>query len=368
MKSTFGTQIQLSLFGESHGDVIGVVINGLAPGIALDLNFIEEQLKKRRPQGNYSTSRQEEDPFQIVSGYFNGYTTGTSLCILIPNTKQHSKDYEATKHILRPSHADFTAFEKYLGFQDYRGGGHFSGRITAPLVIAGAICLQILKSKGIEIGSHIIQLYNIHAQPFSECESKMRYEIKYANNLAFPCLDESIANQMKQVIEQAKEQQDSVGGILQTGIVGMPAGIGEPFFDSIESQLAHLLFSIPAVKGVEFGMGFDFANHKASEVNDTYTYTDKIRTNTNNNAGINGGITNGMPIVIKTVIKPTSSILREQNSVNYATNENVVLRTEGRHDPAIIHRARVVVDSVIAIGLLDLLAQRFGYLWMRDSL
>lgn len=367
MKSTFGTQLQISLFGESHGDMIGVVINGLAPGISLDLALIRSQLEKRRPQGTISTTRQEDDEFQIVSGYFNGATTGTPLCILIPNTKQQSKDYTITKDILRPSHSDFTAFEKYLGFQDYRGGGHFSGRVTAPLVIAGAICIQILKSKGIELGSHIVQLNQIHSDTYAADEEVLRQQIRTANDQYFPCLNQAKAQEMMDLITQAKADSDSVGGILQTAVIGMPAGIGEPFFDSIESTLGHLLFSVPAVKGVEFGLGFAFAGHKASEVNDAFQYDHGIKTTTNHNGGINGGISNGMPIMIKTVIKPTSSILREQQSVNYATKENVTLKTEGRHDPAIIHRARVVVDSVVAIGLVELFAQRFGYLWMRDA-
>ncbi len=367
MKSTFGTQLQISLFGESHGAMIGVVMNGLAPGIPLDLDFIRTQLEKRRPQASFSTTRQEEDEFQIVSGFFNGYTTGTPLCVLIPNTKQQSKDYSVTKDILRPSHSDFTAFEKYFGFQDYRGGGHFSGRVTAPLVIAGAICLQILKQKGIELGSHIIQLNQIHTDCFANDETQLREQIQIINSQYFPCLNPAKAQDMMELITQAKADADSVGGILQSVIIGMPAGIGEPFFDSIESTLGHLLFSVPAVKGVEFGLGFDFANYKASEVNDAFRFENGIKTTSNHNGGINGGISNGMPILIKTVIKPTSSILREQQSVNYATKENVVLKTEGRHDPAIIHRARVVVDSVIAIGLVELFTQRFGYLWMRDA-
>lgn len=365
MQSSIGNSIKLSLFGESHGEAIGVVIDGLAPGIPLDLKFIQSQLDLRKPKGKISTQRHEADDFKIVSGFFNGYTTGTPLCILIENTSQQSKDYEKTKDMLRPSHADYTAYEKYLGYQDYRGGGHFSGRITAPLVAAGAIFIQILKNKNIVIGTHIKQCKDEYDVQFCEDENEMRKQIEKLNHSYIPCIDDNAKDNMVKLMEKAAENKDSVGGILETVVVGMPAGIGEPYFHSIESTLSHLMFSIPAIKGVEFGLGFEFANKFGSEANDPFIYDNKIRTKTNNNAGINGGITNGMPIVMKCVVKPTPSIFKTQESVNYKTKENIEFNIEGRHDPAIIHRARVVVDSMTAFGLVDLIVSRYGYLWMR---
>ena len=367
MKSTFGEHIQISLFGESHGAAIGVNINGLAPGIKLDLDFIREQLNKRKPKGKISTQRKEADEFEIVSGFFNGYTTGTPLCIFIRNQSQHSKDYEATKYLMRPSHADYTAFEKYGGFQDYRGGGHFSGRITAPLVAAGAICLQILKQKGITIATHIASCKGIEDEPFGTTEEVLLKQADKLNDSYFPTISSQAEQEMVQVIEQAHSNGDSVGGILETAIVNMPAGIGEPFFGSIESVLAHLLFSVPAVKGVEFGLGFGFANLFGSQANDPFVMKDKVCTTSNHNGGINGGISNGMPIMIKTAVKPTPSIYQPQQTVDIQKRENAQLQIHGRHDPAIIHRARVVVDSMVAIGLVDLFADRYGYMWMASN-
>ncbi len=366
MKNTFGNQFTITLFGESHGEAIGAVIDGLASGIPLDLSFIEDMMQKRKAKGNISTQRHESDKIQIVSGYFNGYTTGTPLTILIKNEQNHSKDYEKTKDILRPSHADYTAELKYGGYQDYRGGGHFSGRITAPLVACGAIAMQILNQKGIFIGSHIKQLHHLFDISFVNDEKLLEQQIKKMNESDFAVLDSSIKQKMIAHIEETAKQKDSIGGVLESAIVNIPPGIGEPFFDSIESRLSHLLFSVPAVKGVEFGLGFDFANHYGSEINDEFIYKDnKIKTRTNFNAGINGGISNGMPILLKTVIKPTPSIFKEQNTINKKTLENTVLSIQGRHDPAIIHRARIVVDSVLAIGILDLVMEHEATLSMK---
>ncbi|MEG0468769.1 MAG: chorismate synthase [Longicatena sp.] len=355
MKNTFGNLLQVTIFGESHGESIGAVIDGLAPGIKLDMDFIEAQMEKRKAKGRISTQRKEGDELHIVSGYFNGYTTGTPLTILIHNTNTKSHDYEKTKHRVRPSHADYTADEKYQGYQDYRGGGHFSGRITAPLVAAGAIALQVLKEKGIEIGSHILQCKDIYDRPFDS--THLLEDLENVNEKEFPVLDDEKAVQMKEMITEVAQEGDSVGGILESCILNMPTGVGEPFFDSIESRLSHLLFSVPALKGVEFGLGFGFANCLGSEANDALTYTKKVETKTNNNGGINGGISNGMPIMIRSVIKPTPSIYKEQDTIDLKSHEAVKLVIEGRHDPAIIHRARVVVDSVLAIGILDLMME-----------
>lgn len=357
MKNTFGQSVALTLFGESHGGQIGAVLDGLAPGIPVDEAFIAHQLNLRRPKGRISTARQETDPFVIASGVFEGKTTGTPIMISIPNQNVKSKDYSGTRFLARPGHADYTANCKYHGFEDYRGGGHFSGRITAGLVAAGAIAIQVLRNKGIVLGTHIRRCAGVEDRSFENLEA----DLAALNALEFAVLDETRAKEMEMKITQAAEMGDSVGGILETAVIGMPAGVGEPWFDSVESILSHILFSVPGIKGVQFGMGFDMADRFGSEVNDSYRMEgDRIVTATNNNGGINGGITNGMPLIFSCVVKPTPSIYKEQETVDFAKKVNAPLLIQGRHDPAIIHRARVVVDSVVALALCDMLAQRFG--------
>ncbi len=352
--------IKISLFGESHGEAIGATVEGLPAGVKIDMDFLRSQSELRKPKGKISTQRQEKDDFKIVSGFFNGYTTGTPLTVLIFNENTKSRDYEPNK--LRPSHADYTAFEKYNGFQDYRGGGHFSGRITAPLVIIGAICLQILAQKDIYVGSHISKTLDILDKPFSENLEERLEQIKTLNKTYFPTICPEVSEKMQKTLEKCAEDGNSLGGIIESSVLGLEAGIGEPFFDSLESTLAKLLFSVPAVKGVEFGLGFEFANLYGSQANDEfYAENGKIYTKTNNNGGINGGISNGMPVMIKTVIKPTPSIFKEQNTVNFETKENILHTIHGRHDPFIAHRARVVIDGVIGIGILDLLISKYGH-------
>lgn len=366
MKNVFGNSITITLFGESHGEYIGAVLDGLAPGIRIDHDNIAYKLSLRRPTGKISTARVEDDEYEIISGTFNGFTTGTPLCILIKNTNKNSADYGEKMDIPRPSHADFTAREKYHGFEDYRGGGHFSGRVTAAIVVVGAILGSALESKGIKIGSHITELHGAFDRPFDEYES----DIDYVNGRVFPTLTDEAEARMIKEIEKAASLGDSVGGILESAIIGLPAGLGEPWFDSMESMLSHGLFSIPAVKGVEFGLGFAFADTYGSEANDPIAVRDgKIVTESNNNGGINGGITNGMPILFRTVIKPTPSIFREQASVSLSKMENTTLKTSGRHDPAIIHRARAVVDAMAAIVVADMLTTRYGtdYLATKES-
>ncbi|MDD6361626.1 MAG: chorismate synthase [Christensenellaceae bacterium] len=354
MKNTFGQNVALTVFGESHGECVGVVVDGLAPGIKIDEKFIKKQLARRAPSTSVDTARRENDAFKIVSGVFNGSTTGTPLCVIIPNEGMISSDY--SYGTARPSHADYAAYEKYHGFEDYRGGGHFSGRITAPLVAAGAIALKMLEKKNIFVGTHIKNLNGILDRDF---ENTLE-DIKYLSSESFAVLDKNVKEKMIERIKEAAKNGDSVGGILESVVSGMPCGVGEPWFDSVESQLSHILFSVPAVKGVEFGTGFGFAERLGSEVMDEFIEVDgKIRTKANNNAGINGGITNGEDIVFRSVIKPTPSIFKEQNTVNIETNENKKFVINGRHDPAIIHRARVVVDSVTALCIVDMLTQRF---------
>ncbi len=355
MKNTFGNHVSVTLFGESHGSEIGAVLDGLAPGVRVDEDFIRHQLSLRRPHGKISTARVETDEFRIVSGVFEGRTTGTPLCILIPNTNTKSGDYE--KGLPRPSHADYTAECKYHGYQDYRGGGHFSGRLTAPLVAAGAIAISILRASGILIGTHISSLAGISDRAFDDIEA----DIETLDDLTFPVLSASAGDAMRREIEQAASEGDSVGGILETAVTGLPAGLGEPWFDTVEGLLSHALFSIPAVKGVEFGEGFGFSDLRGSEANDALRVKGgRVVTTTNHNGGINGGITNGMPVMFRCAVKPTPSIFLEQESVDLRTMQNATLALKGRHDPAIIHRARVVVDSVTALVLCDVMAGRFG--------
>ena len=354
MKNTFGQSVAVTVFGESHGDAIGAVIDGLAPGVDVDLDFINKQLSKRRPQGKTDTPRVEKDNFQILSGVFNGKTTGTPICIVIPNENTNSKSYN--KELLRPSHADYTANEKYHSYQDYRGGGHFSGRVTAALVAAGAIAIKALEKLNIKIGTHILKCNTVCDRVFENMDE----DINALMEKSFPVLSDC-EEQMTEIIQKARENLDSVGGVLQTAIVGMPTGVGEPWFDSVESIISHAMFSIGGVKGIEFGQGFSFVNMLGSQANDQFEIKNgKIVTKTNNNGGINGGITNGMPIVFNLAVKSTPSIAKLQDTVNIDTMENTTIEIKGRHDPAIIRRACIVVDSVCALTVCDLLAGRYG--------
>ena len=357
MKNTFGQSLQVTIFGESHGPYIGAVLDGLAPGLDVNDDFIASRLELRRPSGAISTARVEKDEYILASGVFKGKTTGTPLTVLIPNTNTRSADYDKAERVARPGHADYTAFCKYHGFEDYRGGGHFSGRITAAIVAAGAIVTDALNKKGIKIGSHISKLSDISDRSFDNIEN----DIDVLNKKKFAVLDDNAANKMEEAILEAAKDADSIGGILETAITGISAGVGEPWFDSVESILSHILFSVPGIKGVEFGAGFDKVTKRGSEFNDPLRKEDgKIVTSTNNNGGINGGITNGMPIIVRCAVKPTPSIYKAQKSINLNTLENADIKIEGRHDPAIIHRARIVVDSVCAIAVYDMLASRYG--------
>ena len=360
MKNTLGTSVSVTLFGESHGAKIGAVLDGLAPGIPVDEALIAAQLEKRRPAGAISTARREQDAFEIVSGVFEGMTTGTPLAILIPNEDIRSGDY--TRGALRPGHADYTAHVKYHGFEDYRGGGHFSGRITAALTAAGAIALGALQGKGIVLGTHILKCAGIRDADFTDPDR----EIPRLNEMNFAVLDSAKGEEMRGAIEAAAKAGDSVGGVLETMVTGLPAGVGEPWFDTLESMLAHALFAIPAVKGVEFGGGFALADMMGSEANDAFALRDgRIVTKTNHNGGINGGISNGMPVCFRCAVKPTPSIAMPQDSVDAEGTREETLTLKGRHDPAIVHRARVVADSVTALVLCDALALRYGTDWLR---
>lgn len=357
MKNTFGQSVAVTLFGESHGNAIGAVLDGLAPGIEVDEALIARQMDLRRSVSSLSTARKEADEVQILSGVKDGRTTGTPIMLMIKNGDTHSKDYESLKTVARPGHADYTASCKYHGFQDTRGGGHFSGRITAGLVAAGAIAISALAGLGIHIGTHIAKCGGVCDREFEHYEK----DISALSDMPFAVLDTEKAEMMKKEIEKAKADGDSVGGVLETAVTGLPAGVGEPWFDTLESVLAHGIFAIPAVKGLEFGKGFALADMRGSEANDPFSCEGgRITTVTNNNGGILGGISNGMPILFRTAVKPTPSIYKAQNTVDFVKSENTELIIHGRHDPAIVHRARVVVDSVTALVLCDMLALRFG--------
>ena len=364
MKNTFGSSLTVSIFGESHGAAVGVIIDGIAPGIPVDMNYVMKRMEERRPSGGISTARKEADLPEILSGVFGGYTTGTPITVIIKNESARSRDYESVSDIPRPSHADYTAECKYHGYQDYRGGGHFSGRVTAALVAAGAIIRYALEAKGIYIGTHISRLKDICDLPFGN----LKEDISTLDGREFPTLSSVAGEKMQELILAVKEEGDSVGGILESAVIGIPAGVGEPWFDTLEGVLAHALFSVPALKGVEFGAGFGFADMLGSEANDPFVYEgERVVTATNNNGGINGGITNGMPVIFRSVIKPTPSIFKPQRSVSLKSGKAARIAISGRHDPAIIHRARAVVDAVTAIAVADLLTVRFGTDYLAPS-
>lgn len=350
----WGENFKLSIFGESHGVGIGVVIDGIPSGTELDMEEISRCMQRRAPGRNkMSTPRKEADEVQILSGFYNGTTTGTPLCAVIMNTNTRSGDYEP--QLMRPGHADYTAVKKYGLCRDFRGGGHFSGRITAPLVFAGAVARQILEKRGITVGSHIFSIGEAMDTPF-DMTNLSPDTLKQLSRKDFPVIDEARGEAMKAIIEEKRMEQNSVGGIVECGVTGMDAGVGSPFFGSVESRLSSMMFSIPAVKGIEFGLGFDFATTDGKTANDEFYIRDgEIRTYTNNNAGINGGITNGMPIVFRLAFKPTPSIGMTQKTVDIDKMENVEINVKGRHDPCIVHRGAVVAEAAAAIAILDMI-------------
>lgn len=356
MSGMWGSKIKLSIFGESHGNAIGITIDGLPAGFSIDMDKIMMEMARRAPgKSSLSTPRKESDIPEILSGYFEGKTTGTPLCAIIRNSNTKSKDYSKLKDVMRPGHADYTGAVRYKGFNDYRGGGHFSGRITAPLVFAGAICKQILEVKGIIVSAHINSIGKIKDCSFLESDISDELLNSFKEK-ELPLINTKLEDEMRQEILSARSSGDSIGGTIECAILGVSPGIGDPFFDSVESTLAHLMFSVPAVKGIEFGKGFDISKMRGSEVNDEYYLENgNIKTKTNNNGGILGGITNGMPIIFNVAIKPTASIFKEQNTVNIVTMEETTLCIEGRHDPCIVQRALPVIEAVAAIGITELM-------------
>jgi len=356
MNSTWGKNIRISLFGESHGECIGIVIDGVKSGLKLDNEYITKMMQRRAPgKTKFSTPRAESDAFQIKTGVQGGVTTGAPICCIIENSNTKSGDYGNLKSLMRPGHSDYPAYVKFGGFNDVRGGGHFSGRLTAPIVFAGSICRQILKDMGIEIVSHISEIAGICDDAIDE--TKLNDYMNLTNE-TFPVINKSKGEEMKEAIEKARMEQNSVGGCVECVISGIKAGIGNPIFHSVESVISSMMFSIPAVKGVEFGAGFDIAKMTGADANDEYYYDGKdVKTYTNNNGGITGGITNGMPVKFKVAIKPTPSISLPQKTVNVKTGENGEIVVEGRHDPCIAPRAAVVVESATAIAILDLILE-----------
>ena len=369
MKNTFGSALALTIFGESHGAAIGAVLDGMAAGVPVDEAFLAACMDKRRARcDGLSTARVEADQGLFLSGVVHGHTTGTSIALMIENQNTRSGDYAKTADLLRPGHADYTAYAKYHGYQDARGGGHFSGRITAALVAGGAIVLGALDRAGINISTHIARCAGISDTPFAlddPAALAAQAEALVNRSEGFALLDGSVEEPMKDAIRAAGAEGDSVGGILETAILGLPAGLGEPYFDSVESVLSHAAFSIPAVKGIEFGTGFGFADLRGSASNDAFRMdADRIVTATNHNAGLNGGISNGMPVVFRTVVKPTPSIYKQQNTVDYIAKKDATLSIQGRHDPCIVPRAAIVQTCSAALALGDLMTARYGTAWM----
>ena len=371
MKNTFGSALTLTIFGESHGAAIGAVLDGMAAGVPVDESLLAACMDKRRARGDgLSTARVEADEVHFLSGVVNGHTTGTAIALMIENQNTRSGDYAKTADLLRPGHADYTAYAKYHGYQDARGGGHFSGRITAALVAGGSLALGALNRAGVDITTHIARCAGISDTPFAlndPAALAAQAEALVSKAEGFALLDAAVEEPMKAAIRAAGAEGDSVGGVLETAVLGLPAGIGEPYFDSVESVLSHAAFSIPAVKGIEFGSGFAFADQRGSEANDAFRMAGgRIVTATNHNAGVNGGISNGMPVVFRTVLKPTPSIYKEQQTVDYIAKKDAALSIQGRHDPCIVPRAAIVQTCAAALALADLMTVRYGAAWMED--
>lgn len=355
--SSWGERVKLTIFGESHGPMIGMVLEGLPAGETIDLEAVKKQMARRAPGNDpTATARKESDTPIIVSGVCNQVTTGAPLCAVIENSNQHSGDYESLKNIPRPGHADYAAFLRYHGFSDLRGGGHFSGRLTAPLVLAGAICRQILERRGIVIGAHAYAIHDVFDTPFDSVNINTE-TLSALNTVFFPVIDSKVQEKMRQEIETTRLQTDSVGGIVECACVGIPGGYAEEgMFGGVESILSSILFGIPACKGVEFGDGFKVSSLFGSENNDSYFYdeTGSIKTHTNHAGGILGGITTGMPLIFRCAFKPTPSIAKEQDSVDLSAHRNVKLQIKGRHDPCIVPRAIPVVEAAAALAVMNL--------------
>lgn len=359
MASVYGTKLKLSVFGESHGDAIGVVMDGFPAGVILDYEYISAFMKRRAPGGSFSTKRSEPDIPRIVSGVSDGFTNGYPICAVIENTNQHSASYQSKMTVPRPSHADFAAAIKYGEHTELHGGGHFSGRLTAPLVFAGALCSLYLRGHGVEIAAHIKRIRDVSDTPFSHNVSAD--ELRELKGKSFPAIDAEVAEAFAAIINDARDKGDSVGAQIECAAVGLPVALGEHMFESVESEISKMMFAVPAVKGIEFGLGFGFAEAYGSEVNDPYEYKDgKVITKTNNCGGIVGGMTTGMPVMFSVALKPTPSIFKEQDSVDLEQGKDTKLTIQGRHDPCIAVRAVPVVEACTAIALTELMLNSYG--------
>lgn len=349
--------MRYSIFGESHGPAIGVVLEQVPPGLVLDREAISKEMARRAPgKSPLSTARKEADVPEILSGVFDGKTTGTPLCAIIHNSDHHSKDYAKTRFLARPSHGDYTGFVRYQGCNDYRGGGHFSGRLTAPLVFAGAVAKQLLAQRGITVGAHISQIGTVKDKSFADIQLTPTL-FQTLSEKAFPTVDDQAGAAMQAEILQAREELDSIGGAIQCAVLGLPVGVGSPDLGcNVEGVLAQHLFAVPAVKGISFGAGFAFASMRGSAANDPF-YMDggQVKTRTNHSGGVNGGISNGMPVLFQVAIRPTPSIGQEQNTINFSTMEDAKLTIQGRHDPCIVHRAVPVIEAAAALAICELL-------------
>lgn len=355
MASDWGKHINISIFGESHGKAIGVNINGFPAGIKVDADMINHEMARRSPGGELSTKRSEADMPEILSGVLDGVTTGAPICAVIKNNNTRSSDYSGFKDTPRPGHADYTGILRYRGFSDIRGGGHFSGRLTAPIVFAGALCKAFLKEKSIAIGAHLFSVGDISDTPFDPVNLSTD-TLSAVYKKALPVISDEAGEKMKGLILNTAKDCDSVGGIIECAVIGIPGGMGSPMFYGVENILSSILFGIPAVKGVEFGDGFTLARLYGSNANDAYRYcSGKIVTETNHNGGILGGITTGMPIIVRTAIKPTPSISKAQQTLNIKTKEISRLVIHGRHDPCIAVRAVPVIEAAVAIGITELI-------------
>ena len=358
MSSFYGERLKLSLFGQSHGEAIGITMDGFPAGMVIDMHRLAAEMARRAPgQSKMTTSRREPDAPEFLSGVLEGRTTGQPICAIIRNTNTRSQDYGEGVDLVRPGHADYTGHVRYFGFEDWRGGGHFSGRLTAPITLAGALCSQWLEDKGVKIACHIQQLGSVTDDSFMDADPAADYA--YLKGMHLPVLRAGLDEAMEAEVLAARSDMDSVGGVLECMITGLPAGLGAPFFDSVESVLSHLLFSVPAVKAVAFGEGFGFANLRGSRANDPFRMDgERVVTTSNHSGGINGGITNGMPVIFRCAMRATPSIAREQQTVSLREGKDTTLSVHGRHDPCILPRAVPVIEAMAAIGVMDLWKER----------
>lgn len=353
MSNVFGRNFRVELFGESHAAAVGVVIDGIPAGMEIDMVQVAAAMKRRAPSGAVSsTQRREADEVEVLCGMLNGRATGTPLCGIIRNTDTRAADYEKMKRLMRPGHADYTGHVKYKGANDVRGGGHFSARLTAPLVFAGSIARQYLAEKGIAVGARISRIADVRDDAVQAYNKEV---FEAWEQSAFPVANAAAGEEMLQRVERARREKDSVGGVVECAIAGMPAGVGEPFFGSVESELSRMMFSIPAVKGIEFGSGFSMAGMRGSEANDSpRMQAGGVTFATNHSGGIMGGITNGMPVVFRVAVRPTPSIGKTQHTVDIDTMRDSEIEIEGRHDACVVPRAVEVVKSCAAIAVMDL--------------